>query len=208
MFAYKGRAIRSIGFLGFGKSNSALYRYFRERNSDIKYTLRQNTPPEGNLPEFDRVYLGERWLDNIDEDALFLSPSVRRDDERLAAASGRGVIVSSDTELFLSLTRGDIFAVTGSDGKSTTAYLTSLLLSESYRTAIPCGNFGVPLAEHIEDGDGCAFALELSSFTLNYLTPRSKRAVITNISENHLNWHASFDEYISADICGSAEFLS
>ena len=198
MFSYKGRAIRSVGFLGFGKSNSHLLNYLSSKDPDLKFTLRQNTQKEKDAFGFERVFSGDGWLDNIDEDVLFLSPSVRRDDPKLIAAMNRGVIISSDTELFLSLNRGDVFAVTGSDGKSTTTYLTSLLLSEAYTSSMPVGNFGEPLASHIEDGDGCAYALELSSFTLNYLAPKSKRAVITNISENHLNWHSSFEEYIAA----------
>lgn len=198
MFAFKGRAIRKVGFLGFGISNSDLYNYLRKNAVGVEYTLRQSDTLLPKDASFDRVFTGGGWLDGIDEDVLFLSPSVRRDDKRLSDAEKRGVILSSDTELFLSLTRGDVFAITGSDGKSTTTYLTALLLSETYASALPCGNFGEPLSRHISDGAGCAYALELSSFTLNYLKPASCRAVITNISENHLNWHSSFEEYIEA----------
>jgi len=198
MFAFKGRAIRRVGFLGFGKSNSELCNYLRKNTSGIEYTLRQSTPPFTGADGFDRVFTGEAWLDSITEDVLFLSPSVRRDDARLGKAESRGVLISSDVELFLELTRGDVFAVSGSDGKSTTAYLTALMLSDAYMGAVPCGNFGEPTSAHIDDGIGYAYALELSSFTLNYLAPHSKRAVITNISENHLNWHTSFEEYIAA----------
>ena len=198
MFAFKGRAIKRVGFLGFGKSNSDLYNYLRKNAAGVEYTLRQAAPLTAEVSGFDRVLLGDAWLDGIDEDVLFISPSVRRDDRRLAEAEARGVMLSSDTELFLELTRGDIFAVTGSDGKSTTAYLTALMLGEAYKGAIPCGNFGEPTSRHIDDGTGYAYALELSSFTLNYLEPRSRRAVITNISENHLNWHSSFEEYVAA----------
>ena len=198
MFAFKGRAIKRVGFLGFGKSNSDLYNYLRKNAAGVEYTLRQSVPLTTEVSGFDRVLLGDAWLDGIDEDVLFLSPSVRRDNRRLAEAEARGVMLSSDTELFLELTRGDIFAVTGSDGKSTTAYLTALMLGEAYKGAIPCGNFGEPTSRHIDDGIGYAYALELSSFTLNYLEPKSRRAVITNISENHLNWHSSFEEYVAA----------
>ncbi len=198
MFAFKGRAIKKVGFLGFGISNSDLYNYLRKNAAGVEYTLRQSDALLPKETGFDRVFTGKGWLDGIDEDVLFLSPSVRRDDKRLLDAERRGVILSSDTELFLTLTRGDVFAITGSDGKSTTAHLTALLLSENYACAVPCGNFGEPLSRHISDGAGCAYALELSSFTLNYLKPASRRAVITNISENHLNWHSSFEEYINA----------
>lgn len=198
MFLYKGRAIKSVGFIGFGKSNVDLYSYLKKSCVGVEYTVRSDVEPMPPAELPDRVLLGDAMLDDIREDVLFLSPSVRRDDPRLKEAMSRGTILSSDTELFLELTKGDIFAISGSDGKSTTAYLTSLMLANAYKGAIPCGNFGEPLSRHIDDGNGYAYALELSSFTLNYLAPRSKRAVITNVTENHLNWHSSFEEYISA----------
>ena len=43
-----------------------------------------------------------------------------------------------------------------------------------------------------------AYVAELSSFMLSYASPRSKRACITNITPNHLDWHSSFDEYCEA----------
>jgi UDP-N-acetylmuramoylalanine--D-glutamate ligase len=110
----------------------------------------------------------------------------------------RGTLISSDSELFFSLSNADSFAITGSDGKSTTTYLTACLLEDSYQRAIPCGNFGEALSPHLTDDDGFAYVTELSSFNLMYFKPHSKRCAITNISENHLNWHKSFDEYIDA----------
>jgi len=41
---------------------------------------------------------------------------------------------------------------------------------------------------------------ELSSFQLNFFTPKVSRALITNLTPNHLNWHKDFDEYAEAKL--------
>ena len=70
---------------------------------------------------------GALACEDVSEDILFLSPSVKR--ERFKNSGG--VILSSDYELFLSECKKPIFAVTGSDGKSSTARILTMLLSES-----------------------------------------------------------------------------
>ena len=197
MFFYNGKAVRSVGLVGFGKSNEAVYGYLADNCKGLKFTVRSYAPLPSPIGA-DEYFYGKDMLSNISEDILFLSPSARRDEPRIIEAAERGVILSSDAELFFSTEPKTVFAITGSDGKSTTTYLTSRMLSDRFKDAIPCGNFGDPLTPHISDGDGYAYVTELSSFTLNYLAPKSKRALITNISENHLDWHSSFAEYVRA----------
>ena len=197
MFKYRGKAVRHVGFLGGGKSNAGVYSYLSDRYN-LDFTLRAfdggcDYSAFGGC----RLLSGDKMLDDIREDVLFISPSARRDTPKLCEAMEKGVILSSDAEFFFENSDADIFAVTGSDGKSTTTYLTSHLLKPSYREAIACGNFGEAMTPHVENADA-AFVTELSSFQLAYLKPRSMRSVITNITENHLDWHKSFDEYIDA----------
>ena len=131
------------------------------------------------------------------EDILFLSPSVRRDRPELVKMSEAGTRLSSDAELFFELCDLPILAVSGSDGKSTTVTMTEAMLKRSGVRALACGNLGVPFISAL-DGDYDCLVTEISSFTLEYLAPRSHRALITNITENHLDWHGTFDDYIAA----------
>lgn len=198
MFTYNGRKITSVGFLGYGKSNKGIHDYLKSHFNGLRFILRSDSQIEVQDGIFHKIHTGRTAYDKITEDILFLSPSARRDKSELARAEGRGVILSSDAEFFLSGTSSDVFAITGSDGKSTTTTLTAMMLAESYKAAIPCGNIGEAMTPHLDDGAGYAYAAELSSFQLNYMKPRVRRAVITNITENHLNWHTSFEEYINA----------
>ena len=184
-----------MGLFGFGKSNRAIF----EKLSSLpwlRFTLRDERMRE--RPErIERICLGEDCFEPPYEDILFLSPSVRRDRDELVRMSEAGTWLSSDAELFFALCDKPILAVSGSDGKSTTVTMTEAILKGRGVRALACGNLGVPFISAL-DGDYDCLVTEISSFTLEYLAPRSTRALITNITENHLDWHGSFDAYIAA----------
>lgn len=198
MFYYDEKPIKKVGFLGVGKSNFGIYSYLSHRFPDISYTVRGKFSPDAKAIPAQRYFFGDEAFSELDEDILFLSPSARRDTPELLSAKERGVVLSSDCELFFKLSQGEVLAVTGSDGKSTTTYITSELLKRSGYSSLPFGNFGEAMTPHLDDGAGCLYVAELSSFQLMYEMPKTRAAVITNITENHLNWHKDFDEYIAA----------
>ena len=198
MFYFHGKAIGSVGLVGLGKSNLGVLSYLFRHHGGLEFTLRSSVPTEENDPIFKRRFFASEAFKDITEDILFLSPSVRRDIPELMRAENAGVILSSDAELFFDRATSDVYAVSGSDGKSTTTYLTSRLLGGAYKSVFPCGNIGEAMTPHLDDREGSAQVTELSSFQLSYMKPKTKRAVITNITKNHLNWHKSFEEYIDA----------
>ena len=187
------------GFFGIGNSNLGVYEYLSKKGELGDITLRSDTDiPESVARELspERVLTGADALKHIDEDVIYLSPSVRRDREELRIAAKNGVKLSSDLELFLER-RGYLdFAITGSDGKSTTTHLIAKMLTEGGMPARPTGNYGVALSSVI-DTESISVA-ELSSFQLNFVCPTVRTAVITGITPNHLNWHSSLDEYVGA----------
>ncbi|MBE6597353.1 MAG: UDP-N-acetylmuramoyl-L-alanine--D-glutamate ligase [Ruminococcaceae bacterium] len=147
---------------------------------------------------------GKEYLEGIDGEVIFRSPGIRPDEKGIGNAVSRGALLSSEMELFLSMTDAEIFAITGSDGKTTTTTLTHLFLdAQKKRNGIGAayvgGNIGKPLLPECEKmtSDDAA-VLELSSFQLMTLSLSPKRAAITNITPNHLNWHLGMDEYIAA----------
>ncbi len=141
-----------------------------------------------------RLLLGDKCFDEPREDIIFLSPSVRRERTCVKKLFSHGAIPCSDMELFFSKEHENVFAVTGSDGKSTTSALIGSIFSSAGKEAYVCGNFGLPLSP-LSEKQGAYFVTELSSFMLRYAQPRSRRALITNITPNHLNWHKDFEEY-------------
>ena len=187
-----GQDVKRIAFFGLGVSNLGI---IRKMSDKVEIVLRSDTPIKNDVFSIDkritRVFDGDRACDGIDEDVIIFSPSVRRDRPELMRARERGVVFSSECEIFCENYGGELFAITGSDGKSTSATITSELLGG----ATLCGNIGreMPLENA---SDRCV--AELSSFQLTYALPRAVRAGITNVTPNHLNWHTSFDEYKNA----------
>ena len=130
---------------------------------------------------------------------VFRSPSVRPDAPRLCRAALRGATVWGETEYFAALCPCPIYAVTGSDGKTTTATMMASLLSSTGRRVHLGGNIGrslLPFLSDIRPNDACV--LELSSFQLMDFSVPLYGGVVTNLSPNHLNWHTDFAEYAAA----------
>ena len=103
-------------------------------------------------------------------------------------------MLSSDYELFLSENKRPIFAVTGSDGKSTTTRLVTLLLRAGGLRASEVGNIGEPMVARLND-ECDVYVAELSSFMLDAAVPKAKMAVLTSLTPNHIDWHGSFENY-------------
>lgn len=189
----------SVGIFGIGKSNLSVIEYLKKFNPSARFTLRSDTAIEQDVdfsPE--RILSGEDALVNISEDILFLSPSVNRLRSEIVKAKKRGVIISSDAELFFETVDVAPICITGSDGKSTTTHLIAKALTLSGVPSVPCGNYGRGLCSLIDESTFPV--IELSSFQLNYMKPRSSYALITNITPNHLNWHSSLEEYVEAKV--------
>ncbi len=189
-----------IGIFGIGKSNLAIVDFLKRQNFDFSLTVRSDSYIK-DFPSFPdaTLYSGNDAYEYIEEDIIFISPSIRRDRPSLVNAKKRGVILSSDTDLFFEQNKKDIYAVTGSDGKSSTTYLISSILNTAGYNSSPAGNYGNPLCMFI-DSEKFPVA-ELSSFQLMDTSYKTKRAVITNITQNHLDWHIDFSEYIDAKLC-------
>ena len=183
-----------IAFYGMGRSSLALLQYLPLEKCRV--TLRSDKKiPRSLIPGFvfpDRIFEGERATEMLDEDIIVFSPSVKRDRAEFLKAKERGCIFTSDCEIFFEENKGDIFAVTGSDGKSTTATLANLLLSQGGQSTL-IGNIGIPMTPNV--GKSERFVTELSSFMLEYTAPKSKRACLTSLSENHLDFHQTFENY-------------
>ncbi len=108
-------------------------------------------------------------------------------------------------ELFIELCPCRIFAITGSDGKTTTTTLTYTFLSReleknnSHAKVLVGGNIGKPLLPEIDSiGEDDFAVVELSSFQLQSMKRSPFAAAVTNVTPNHLNWHTDMEEYTLA----------
>ena len=130
-----------------------------------------------------------------DADFVVVSPGVPRENVALAAARGAARPVIGEVELAYQNLRGPMVAITGSNGKSTTTMLVGEMLKASQKKTFIGGNIGTPLIEAAKQPFE-AIVAEISSFQMEWVSEfQPKVAAILNLSPNHLDRHASFEEY-------------
>ena len=182
-----GRDVK-VSLLGFGSTNRAIFEALLPLDN-VEISIRQREPLYSDLPSSVKLYQGDDAFNGIDGDVIIPSPSVRR--ERLAIPYGIEAI--TDYDLLFRQRSEKLFLISGSDGKSTTTTLSSLMMEGSFTSTFTGGNLGTPLINASIDTE--AFILELSSFTLRYSLPNGGRSLLTNVTPNHLDWHDSLEEY-------------
>lgn len=203
--------------LGFGKSNRPLVGFLLEHGAhvtvhDKNTSLESDAQAESFRRQGVDFILGDGYLSGLGGYMIFRSPGFRPDLPEISEAVKGGAVLTSEMELFFELTQARVIAVTGSDGKTTTTTLTYMLLDAECKRrgkgrVYVGGNIGTPLIDKVGEMSEDDFAVvELSSFQLMTMHVSPERAVITNISPNHLDWHRDYSEYISAkcNICKHA----
>ncbi len=195
---------KSAEVIGIGISNLPLIDFLLDCGMTVRARDKKTEEQLGKTAENLRekgvsLVLGENYLEKIRGDYLFRSPGIRPDLPGILEAVAHGAELTSEMELFFEFCPAKIVAVTGSDGKTTTTTLISLLLKEAGYRVFVGGNIGAPLLPHVAEMTGRDFAVvELSSFQLMTMKKSAEIAAVTNLSPNHLDWHMSMEEYIAA----------
>lgn len=197
---------KRIAFIGTGVSHNDLIRLFLKKGYNTVICDKNNLEEKNKelYCEFKQAgaefSFGENYLDEIFRcDIVFRTPGMYYNDPTLTKARKRGIVITSEMEVFFDLCPCKIYAITGSDGKSTTTTLVSEFFKSDGKTVHLGGNIGKPLLykiEKIKDTD--VAVVELSSFQLISMRESPYAAAITNISPNHLNVHGTMEEYIDA----------
>ncbi len=195
---------KRVAFCGIGGSNLPLIRIFAEKGAKVTARDRRSRDKLGNTAEKleslgVRLVLGEDYLENLEEDVIFRTPGMKYFLPELDAARARGAAVTSEMEVFFDLCPCKIYAVTGSDGKTTTTSILAELLKASGKRVHLGGNIGRPLLPEVEKiSEEDVAVVELSSFQLISMRRGPDVAMVTNLSPNHLDIHKDMQEYIDA----------
>jgi len=197
---------KKVAIIGLGVSHNDLIRLFREKDIDVTLLDRSEKSAIDQYDALSKIgvkfCLGQEYLDSLEDfDIVFRTPGVYFLKDELVNARKKGVVITSEMEVFFDLCPCKIYAVTGSDGKTTTSTLISEMLKASGKVVHLGGNIGkalLPIIEEISKDDVCV--VELSSFQLISMRKSPDVAVITNISPNHLDVHRDMKEYIDCKI--------
>lgn len=135
-------------------------------------------------------------------DLIVVSPGVPMDIKPLAMARSQKRRVVSEVELASWFIKAPMVAITGTNGKTTTTTLTGEIFRACGFDTFVGGNIGNPLIELASSGDSVdRVVVELSSFQLEGVESfRPHVAVLLNLTEDHLDRYASFQEYVDAKL--------
>ena len=195
---------KKIAMCGIGISNSPLILNFLEKGARVYACDKRSREQIGEMADRleaagAELRLGEGYLDNLEVDIIFRTPGMSFHLPELSAARKKGIAVTSEMEVFFDLCPATIFAVTGSDGKTTTTTLIAKMLECEGKTVHVGGNIGTPLLPIIDKIKPEDFVVvELSSFQLISMRKSPDVAVVTNVAPNHLDVHKDMDEYVEA----------
>ena len=195
---------KTIALCGIGGSNLPLIKLFAKYGANVTACDKREREALGENAQLAEEYgaklrLGENYLKDLDADIIFRTPGMRFYMDELNDARNRGIVVTSEMEVFFDLCPCKIIAVTGSDGKTTTTTIISEILKAQGYTVHLGGNIGRPLLPDIEEIKPEDVAVvELSSFQLISMRKSPDIAVVTNLAPNHLDIHKDMQEYIDS----------
>ncbi|HAX53526.1 UDP-N-acetylmuramoyl-L-alanine--D-glutamate ligase [Muricomes intestini] len=148
-----------------------------------------------------QVILGKLPAEIVDSLALtIMSPGVPLDIPAVNQMRAKGVPIWGETELAYVLGKGDVLAITGTNGKTTTTTLLGEIIKNYRKSVFVVGNIGNPYTDIVsKTKESSVIVAEMSSFQLESIhTFRPKVSAILNITEDHLNRHHTMEAYIAA----------
>jgi len=197
---------KKVLVVGLGKSGLAAALFLRHRGahvtvSDVRSAeaLAKDIPAlldEGIMVEAG----GHGLLTFRRQDLIVVSPGVPLNTPELAQVKSFGLPVIGELELAARFLKGNMLAITGSNGKTTTTSLVGEILEKAGMPTLVGGNIGVPVVALIDQSTEASWlVLEVSSFQLETTdTFHPRIAVILNITPDHLDRHGNFENYAMA----------
>lgn len=201
---------KKVAFVGMGVANTPCAEFLAKKGIEVYACDKRDkeyigkeicNKLEGLGVKFS---LGETYLDILpDMDIVFRSHGILPfQNEWIGQCIKRGQKVTTEMEVFFQYCPCKIYAITGSNGKTTSTTLISKMLEAEGKKVFLGGNIGkalMPALDEITEND--VAVVELSSFqllTMGNMVNKPDVAVVTNIECTHQDHHISVDEYVDA----------
>ena len=202
---FTGLRVTVMGLGRFGGGVGAV-RFLADRGALVTVTdLKREEDLRDSLQAIDDCSIarlrfgGHDPADFESADLIVANPAVPPTNEFLRRAVARHIPIDTEIGLFWRENTAPVIAVTGSNGKSTTAAMIHTILTTA---GIPCrfgGNIGISLLPEVDQIRPHEWVvLELSSFQLARLATQRiapQVAVVTEFSPNHIDWHGTHADY-------------
>ena len=198
---------KKVLVFGSGKSGIAAVKLLYHQKADIvlfdgniELDVSRVKEALGEIAGSIRIKLGNLELETLD--LAVLSPGVPVDLPIVEAMKNAGVKIWGEIELAYRCGRGNVLAITGTNGKTTTTSLLGEIMGAAYEDVRVVGNIGVPYTEMVEGStEDTVTVAEISSFQLETIdTFCPKVSAVLNITPDHLNRHHTMENYIAAKL--------
>ncbi len=190
-----------IAILGYGAEGQTAYEYWSLPENEV---IIHDKDEKLKTPGGSNTILGQGYLKNLDSyDLLVRSPGLMPSDILAANLETPDIldkVTSVTNEFFRVCPTKNIIGVTGTKGKGTTSTLITKMLEAAGKKVHLGGNIGVPTLNHLKEGlsRDDYVVLELSSFQLTDIKYSPRIGVCLMVAEEHLNWHADVNDYVTA----------
>jgi len=197
---------KQILVVGMGRSGIAAAQILRRRNAlvsicDKKSAYEINIDLNELEADGIKVYTGEYPPVTREHfDLLVASPGIPLNIKPFQQAYHEGIAIIGEIELAYQLKNCNtvLYAVTGTNGKTTTIALLQKIMKNDGRVSIYGGNIGVPLTAVVDRVEETVISVEVSSFQLETIADfRPSICGILNITPDHLDRHKSMEAYIN-----------
>lgn len=202
---------KKILVLGLGKSGYTVAKLLLQLNAQVVVNdAKKVADGDAQVQELKKmgakVETGKHSLELFEENfqIMFKNPGIPYSNIMVKEALKRGIPVLTEPELAYEILEGSMIGITGTNGKTTTTTLISLILGQdtSKHKVYTGGNIGIPLTDGAQIAEKNDYLVsELSSFQLMGIKKlHPKIAVLTNIYSTHLDYHGSRENYIQAKL--------
>ena len=182
---------KKILIYGLGKSGISTFKFLKKRadvhlfDDNQKTNLKIITKNQVVKTKFDRIIISP----GIDISNCKLSKFLNKNLDK----------IYTDLDVFYSFYKNTSIAITGTNGKSTTAKILFDILIDQNKDVRLIGNIGNPALSEKKISKKTFFVIEVSSYQLEYSKIFSaKYAVILNISTDHIERHKNLTNYVNA----------
>lgn len=204
--------IRRVCVVGLGITGAAVAETLLAEGAEVVVSDAEDSPLLVDRAEAIRkkgglVELGRHELKVLEGcDLVIPSKGVPPSNPLIAAALESGVTVWSEFELAFRLMDrvpdSRVFAVTGTNGKTTTTTLLTEILKDAGLPAVAAGNMPTPLVDAVrlaEGESGTIFVCEASSFGLAFIENfHAQVGIVLNVADDHYDWHTGYEDYLAS----------
>ena len=179
--------------LGYGVTGKSVENYLSNKNAE--YLIFDDLEENLNKVHHSKIF-SEKNIEQID--IVIISPGIKPDHYLLEQLVSKNVSLKTDIDIFSENYKGKVIGVTGTNGKTTFVNELNKFLNINDVHSASAGNIGISPLDLI--GTSYEYIiLELSSYQLHYTSNLNlNMAVILNIFPDHIDWHDTFDNYVSS----------